>query len=68
MLPWPGYNEGTFRTLSRAVTCPSVYHTRWRLHSIPFNAEHQAGNVHTNFYGLWLDRIVNRTRVYRFSN
>ena len=24
---------------------PSVYHTRWRLHSVPFNAERQAGRL-----------------------
>ena len=26
----------------QAVTCPLVYHTRWRLHISPFNAEREA--------------------------
>ena len=41
-LPWPGDSEGTFRSSSQAATCPSVYHTRWRLHSVPLIAERQA--------------------------
>ena len=44
-LPWPGDSEGTFRSSSQAATCPSVYHTRWRLHTVPFNAERQAGEL-----------------------
>ena len=41
-LPWPGDSEGTFRSSSRAATFPPVYHTRWRLHTVPLIAEHQA--------------------------
>ena len=44
-LPWPGDSEGTFRSSSQAATCPPVYHTRWRLHTVPFNAERQAGKL-----------------------
>ena len=44
-LPWPGNSEGTFRSLSQAATCPSVYHTRWRLHTVPLIAERQAGKL-----------------------
>ena len=41
-LPWPGDSEGTFRSSSQAATCPLVYHTRWRLHTVPLIAERQA--------------------------
>ena len=41
-LPWPGDSEGTFRSSSQAATCPPVYHTRWRLHTVPFIVERQA--------------------------
>ena len=44
-LPWPGDSEGTFRSSSQAATCPSVYHTRWRLHTVPLIAERQAGKL-----------------------
>ena len=36
-LPWPKDNKRTFRSSSQAATCPPVYHTRWRLHTLPFN-------------------------------
>ena len=26
-LPWPEDSEGTFRSLSQAATCPTIYHT-----------------------------------------
>ena len=42
-LPWPGDSEGTFWSSSQAATCPPVYHTRRRFHTVPFNAERQAG-------------------------
>ena len=35
----------TFRSSSQAATCPSVYHTRWRLHTVPLIAERQAGKL-----------------------
>ena len=44
-LPWPGDSEGIFRSSSQAATCPFVYHTRWRLHSVPLIAERQAGKL-----------------------
>ena len=44
-LPWPGDREGTFRSSSQAATCPSVYHTQWRLHTVPLIAERQAGKL-----------------------
>ena len=44
-LPWPGDSEGTFRSSSQAATCPSVYHTRWKLHTVPLIAERQAGKL-----------------------
>ena len=33
---------GSFGSLSQAATCPSVYHTQWRLHTVPLIAERQA--------------------------
>ena len=61
----PGDGEGTFWSSSQAATCPPVYHARWRLHTVPFIAERQAGSCeyNTNFYNLWLDPIENWTRV-----
>ena len=44
-LPWPGDSEGTFRSSSQAATCPSVYHTRWKLHTVPLIAERQVGKL-----------------------
>ena len=44
-LPWPEDSEGTIWSLSQAATCPSVYHTRWRLHTVPLIAERQAGKL-----------------------
>ena len=44
-LPWPGDSEVTFRSSSQAATCPPVYHTRRRLHTIPLIAERQAGKL-----------------------
>ena len=35
----------TFQSSSQAATCPSVYHTRWRLHTVPLIAERQAGKL-----------------------
>ena len=44
-LPWPGDSEGTFQSSSQDATCPSVYHTRWKLHTVPLIAERQAGKL-----------------------
>ena len=42
-LLWTGDSEGTFWSSSQAATCPPVYHTRCRLHTVPLIAERQAG-------------------------
>ena len=44
-LPWPGDSEGIFRSSSQAATCTPAYHTRRRLHTVPFKAERQAGKL-----------------------
>ena len=44
-LPWPGDSERTFQSSSQAATCPPVYHTRRRLHTVPLFAERQAGKL-----------------------
>ena len=44
-LTWPGDSEGTFWSSSQAATCPSVYHTWQRIHTVPLNAERQAGKL-----------------------
>ena len=44
-LPWPGNSKGTFRSSSQAATCPPVYYTRRRLHTVPLIAECQAGKM-----------------------
>ena len=70
-LPWPGDSEGTFRSSSQAATCPPVYLTRWRLHTVPLIAYCSTSSkeaANTNFYGPWLDQTRNRTLVYRFSS
>ena len=38
---WPKDNEGTFGFSCQAAACPPVYHTLWKLHTLPFNAERQ---------------------------
>ena len=45
MFPWPGDSEGIFLFLSQATTYPLVYHTQWRLHTVPLIAERQAGKL-----------------------
>ena len=37
--------EMTFRSSSPAAICPTVHHTRWRLHTAPFNTERQVGEA-----------------------
>ena len=44
-LPRPGDSEGTFRSSSQAATCPPVYHTWWRLLTVSFFSERQAGKL-----------------------
>ena len=41
-LPWPGDSKRTFRSSSQAATCPPVYYTQRRLHTVPLMAERQA--------------------------
>ena len=36
--------EETYWSSREAATCPPVYHTRWRLHTVPLIAERQMGN------------------------
>ena len=50
------------------VKLPPVYHTRWRLQTVPFNAERQAGKLRIPIFSLWFDQNGNRTPVYRFSS
>ena len=45
-LPWPRNSEETFRSLSQVTTCPPVYFTSWRLHTIPFKVERQAEKLY----------------------
>ena len=42
---WLGDNEGTVWSSSQAATWLPVYHTPWRLHTVLFNAERQAGKL-----------------------
>ena len=44
-LHWPGDSEVTFRSLSQASSCPPVYHTRRRLHTVSLIPERQAGKI-----------------------
>ena len=41
-LHWSGDSKGTLRSSSQAATCPPVYPSRWRLHTVPLIAERQA--------------------------
>ena len=38
-------------SLIRAASCPPVYHTRWKFHTVAI-AKLQAGKMNTNFYNL----------------
>ena len=46
-LPWPGDVKVPFgfRVKLPPVQDPLVYHTRWSLYTLPFNAERQARNL-----------------------
>ena len=66
---WPEDSEGTFRSSSQAATCPPVYHTRWRFHTVPlqcWTSSREAMN--TNFSSLRFDPTGNRTRNYDFRS
>ena len=53
-LPWPVDCEEIFQFSSQAVTCPTVYNTRWRLHTVTLIAERQARKaLNTNFHSLF---------------
>ena len=45
-LPWPGDSDGTFQSSSHAATSPPVYHTQWRIYTVPLFAERQAGKLY----------------------
>ena len=45
LLPWSGDSEGIFWSSSQAVTCPPVYHTRWRLQAVPLIVERHGGKL-----------------------
>ena len=51
-----------FRSLSQAVTCPPVYHTRWRLLILSFLLQIKScrGALAANFYSFWFDPTGNR--------
>ena len=53
MLPWSGDSERTFRSSSQVATCPPVYHTRWRFHTVPFNAQRQSGKLWIPIYTVF---------------
>ena len=65
---WPEKSEETFRSLSQAATSPPVYHTWWRLHTVPLIAERQAGKLWIPIFIIWFNAFGNRTQVYRFSS
>ena len=44
-LPWQGNGDKIFRSSSQAATCPSVYHTHMRLHTVRLVAKRQAGKL-----------------------
>ena len=48
-----GTAKDTFRSSSQAATCPAVYHTLWRLHTVHLIAEHQAGKVLILFFTVF---------------
>ena len=53
-LPWPGDNEGTFRSSRQAATC--LPHTAEAIYC-PFNCWTSSREaVITDFYSLWFDR------------
>ena len=65
MFPWPGESEVTFRFLSQAATCPPGYHTQRGLHTVFFNAKHQAGKpTVTSFTVFGLTRLGIEIRFF----
>ena len=55
---YPGDSEETFWSLSQASTTPPVYHTQLRLHTVPHNAERQAGKL-----GIPIFKVFGLTRL-----
>ena len=51
-LPWPGDGEGIFRPSSQAATCPPVYHTRRRLHTVPSHSVGVMFSVCNSIYNI----------------
>ena len=48
----PGNSEATFRSSNQVATCPPVYHTLWRLHTVLLFDEVMPEAVNTNSYSL----------------
>ena len=64
--PRSGDSEGTFWCLSQAATFLPVYHTQWRLHTVPLIAERQAGKLRIFIpivFGLTLPGIKPKSTV-----
>ena len=62
-LLWQGDREGTFLPSSQAATCPPVYHTPWRLHTLPLIAERHVEELRiTTFvmfcFGFTIDSLL----------
>ena len=60
--------QSTFRSLSQAATYSLVYHTRWKLHTVPYNAERQAGKLWIPIFSVWFGPDGNQARVARLSS
>ena len=59
----------SFLEFESVSTCPPVYYTRRKLHTVLFIAKRQTGNLWIPiFYSLWFDPTRNRTLVYRFRS
>ena len=54
--------KGYVWSLIGAASCPTVYHTRWKLHNISF-AKHQAGEAEYQFLQL----AVKSFRIFFYS-
>ena len=64
-----GDSEETFRSSSQGATCPPVYPTRWRFHTVPFNClnvKHGSCEYQLLRSLVWPDR--ESSRVYRFNS
>ena len=65
-LPWAGYSEGTFWSLSQGATC--LLHTvEASQYSFLFRNVKQESSEYQFFMVFWFDPTGNPTLVYRFS-